>query len=232
MTDAYYKPTFLDSKFHCLRCGVYAKQYWGSLKAEVRYDHRGQFPIKILNTSNGLTADMPSDYVSSQCEHCEDFTLWYNKKIIYPHKTLIESVNTDAPDAVKELYDEAALILSYSPRAAAALLRLALQILLGHIGGRGQNINADIAAIAQAGADEQVKKALDVLRVFGNNGAHPGEIQLKENTELVKKMFGLLNFIITKMISQRKEIDSLFDGLPKDVKQQIERRDEKGKTND
>lgn len=225
MTDIYYPPTFLDSKFHCIRCGVYAKQFWGSLKTEIRYIRNGGFPVKILNTSNGLNVELPNDYVASECEHCSNFTLWYNKNIIFPRKTSVETVNSDAPEEVKTLYNEAALILEDSPRAAAALLRLALQILLGEIGGKGKNINDDIATIVKTGVDEQIQRALDVLRVFGNSGAHPGQIQLKENSELVKKMFNLLNYVMTKMISQRNEINNLFDSLPETVKEQISNRD-------
>lgn len=225
MNDKYYPPEFLASKFHCLRCSVYAKQYWGSVKTEVRYNHAGSFSTKVLNTTNSLSVDLPDEYVASKCDHCGDFTLWYDRKIIYPHQTSTEAVNKDAPDEVQSLYNEAALVLEDSPRAAAALLRLALQVLLGNIGGKGKDINTDIATIVKSGVDLQVQKALDVLRVFGNNGSHPGEIKLDENPELVKKMFGLLNFVITKLISQRKEIDGLFDSLPETVKKQVQKRD-------
>lgn len=233
MSDKHYPPEFLASKFHCLRCKVYAKQYWGSLKTEVRYNRNGNFATKVLNTANGFAGDLPDEYVASRCDHCSEFTLWHDKKIMFPRQISVEAVNDDASEEVKNLYNEAALILGDSPRAAAALLRLALQVLLGEIGGKGENINTDIAAIVKGGADDQVQKALDILRIFGNSGSHPGKINIKENSELVKKMFGLINFVITKMISQRKEIDGLFNSLPEGVKKQIEGRDKKmGTTND
>ena len=72
-----------------------------------------------------------------------------------------------------------------------------------------------------------MQKAMDIVRVFGNNGAHPGEIQLNEDPNLVKKMFELINFIATKMITSKKEIDGLFDGLPDSIKDAIDRRDNK-----
>jgi len=152
--------------------------------------------------------------------------LWYDKKLIYPHTTSVELANEDLSDEIKDLYREAALILNDSPRASAALLRLALQLLLKELGGTGKHIDTDIKAIVARGIDPQVQKAMDIIRVFGNNGAHPGEIQLNEDLELVKKMFELINFIATKMITSKKEINSLFDSLPEGVKDAIERRDQ------
>jgi hypothetical protein len=145
----------------------------------------------------------------------------------YPRITAVESPGEDLTDEIKELYSEAALILNDSPRASAALLRLALQLLLKELGGTGNHIDADIKAIVAKGVDPQVQKAMDIVRVSGNNGAHPGEIQLNEDPNLVKKMFELINFIATKMITSKKEIDGLFDGLPDSIKDAIDRRDNK-----
>jgi hypothetical protein len=156
--------------------------------------------------------------------------MWQKRKIIFPRSTTVELPNEDLTEEIEELYNEAALVLNDSPRAAAALLRLALQLLLKEVGGKGKNIDADIKAIVAEGVDSQVQKAMDIVRVFGNNGAHPGEIQLNEDPDLVKKMFELINFIATKMISSKKEIDNLFESLPDGAKEAIEKRDNIGDT--
>lgn len=213
MTEKYYPPKAYSSKFHCSRCNVYAAQYWGYLDAIRRHGDAT------------LSGKLDDEYLVSKCSHCGDFLLWHDGKLIYPRTTAAEPPNEDLSEEIKELYSEAALILNDSPRAAAALLRLALQLLLKEVGGKGKSIDADIKAIVAGGIDSQVQKAMDIVRVFGNNGAHPGEIQLNEDPELVKKMFELINFIATKMITSKKEIDSLFDGLPDGAKEAIRRRD-------
>jgi hypothetical protein len=223
MKEPHIAPTFGASKFHCIHCNVLSRQLWSFLIADgMRYvtSARPYIPgVAIFKSS------LPMDYVISKCDHCNNLTLWYKNGIIYPRRTTVELPNQDLTEEIKTLYNEAALILADSPRASAALLRLALQLLLKEIGGAGENINADIKIIVAKGVDAQVQKAMDIVRVFGNNAAHPGEIQLKEDPALVIKMFELINFIADKMITQQKEIDNLFDGLPEGIRQGIELRD-------
>lgn len=215
MTEKYYPPKAYQSQFHCPQCNVYAVQHWGSVEVVRRH------------TYDNLGSRLPQEYRISRCSHCDKYILWHKDTMAYPRITAVESPSEDLTDEIKELYSEAALILNDSPRASAALLRLALQLLLKELGGTGNHIDADIKAIVAKGVDPQVQKAMDIVRVFGNNGAHPGEIQLNEDPNLVKKMFELINFIATKMITSKKEIDGLFDGLPDSIKDAIDRRDNK-----
>ena len=149
--------------------------------------------------------------------------------MVYPAQVAVENPNEDMPEDVKKLYMESAQVLSTSPRAAAALLRLGLQMLLGVVGGDGNNINDDIGKIVKLGVEPETQKALDLLRVFGNNGAHPGEIKLDEDPGLVIKMYELMNYITDRLITQKDQINELFEGLPEGIKAQIELRDNKKK---
>ena len=204
MAIKYFPPQFAEQKFHCILCSVYAKQLWSGLAANGgRYDQRGQFPVDIFKNASTFREELPNDFATSKCSHCDETTLWHKRKIIFPRSTTVELPNEDLTNEIKELYNEAALVLNDSPRAAAALLRLALQLLLKEVGGKGKSIDVDIKAIVAGGVDPQVQKAMDIVRVFGNNGAHPGEIQLNEDPNLVKKMFELINFIATKMITSK-----------------------------
>lgn len=57
-----------------------------------------------------------------------------------------------------------------------------------------------------------MQKALDIIRVTGNNAVHSG-------------MMDLLNFIVDKMIVQPMEIEKLFNYLPEGALEVIEKRD-------
>jgi hypothetical protein len=176
-------------------------------------------------TYDSLNENLPIEYRISKCSQCSEYLLWHNDKLVYPQNVSVELPNEGLTEEIKGLYNEAALILNHSPRAAAALLRLTLQLLLVSLGGQGKHIDADIKIIVANGVDPQVQKAMDIVRIFGNNSVHPGEIMLNEDPGLVQNMFELINFIATKMITSKKEIDNLFDNLPKSAKEAIEKRD-------
>ena len=207
----YYPPEYRKDEFNCAYCKVFAHQEWN-------YNY-------IFNSFSSLLELL----AISKCEHCGRWSIWIEESLVYPVQITVEDPNDDMPDEVKKLYRESAQILSISPRAAAALLRLGLQILLGAVGGDGKNINNDIKKIVELGIEPETQKALDVLRVFGNNGAHPGEIKLDEDTGLVNKMYGLMNYVTDRLITQKNQINELFEGLPEGIKDQIEARDSKNK---
>jgi hypothetical protein len=134
--------------------------------------------------------------------------------------------NKDMPPEVINDYEEAASILSTSPRGASALLRLCIQKLCVHLGGTGKNINEDIKKLVERGLPIQVQKALDAVRVIGNNAVHPGQIDT-DNLEMAGSLFNLVNLVTDYMISKPKEVSAIYDALPKDVVDAIEKRDRK-----
>lgn len=73
---------------------------------------------------------------------------------------------------------------------------------------------------------KSIQQALDIVRVIGNNAVHPGQIDLKDDMKTALSLFRLVNMIVEDMIAKPKEVDSLFNGLPDDVKKGIEKRDE------
>ncbi|WP_210212307.1 MULTISPECIES: DUF4145 domain-containing protein [unclassified Mesorhizobium] len=161
----------------------------------------------------------------SKCYNCAEVAIWRNTRLMWPAATDAPDPNPDLPDDVRADYDEAGLVLNTSPRSAAALLRQAVQRLCAHLGEKGKNIDADIAALVQQGLDKRIQKALDIVRVVGNNAVHPGQIDLKDDRATAEKLFGLVNLIADTLISQPKHIDAMFDGLPAGAKQAIEKRD-------
>jgi hypothetical protein len=72
-----------------------------------------------------------------------------------------------------------------------------------------------------------VQQALDTLRVVGNNAVHPGHLDLNDNKETAAALFGLLNFIVERMITHPKQIASLYSSLPQGNRDAIHKRDSK-----
>jgi hypothetical protein len=175
---------------------------------------------------NSFKALMPSTVAISICGACDAPTIWVREKVVYPKLNLVDDPNKDLSEEIAKIYMEAASIVGSSPRGAAALLRLALQKLLIQIGKEGKNINGDIKALVADGLSPTIQKALDLLRVVGNNAVHPGQIAIEDNLDVALKLFQILNLISYEMITRPNEISALYQELvPEDTKKHIEARD-------
>ncbi|MDR6635098.1 hypothetical protein J2X72_003910 [Phyllobacterium sp. 1468] len=164
---------------------------------------------------------------ASKCHNCGDIALWLHDCLMWPTSHDAPLPNPDLPPDVRADYEEAGTILNLSPRGAAALLRLAVQKLCAHLDEKGNNIDEDIASLVKKGLDVRVQKALDIVRVVGNNAVHPGLIDLKDDRATAEKLFGLINMVADIMITQPKHLDGMFNGLPEKNLKAIERRDAK-----
>ncbi len=205
----YSPPEFEKTAFNCPYCNAYANQLWGSMQT--------LYPGRSNVMPNCRTA---------RCTHCEKYSLWYNGNLIYPEDSGVPLPNPDLQDDIKEDYLEAKNIVNKSPRGAAALLRLCIQKLCKQLGEKGENINEDIASLVQKGLPEKIQKALDIVRVIGNEGAvHPGQIDMKDDRETAMRLFGLVNLIAENMISQPCEIDKMYASLPPTKLDAIKNRD-------
>jgi hypothetical protein len=71
---------------------------------------------------------------------------------------------------------------------------------------------------------------MDVLRVFGNNGAHIGEIDLNDGGDTVSpcSWCSTLSWRTSSLASERQVAD-LFSQLPEGARSAITRRDNKSK---
>jgi hypothetical protein len=162
---------------------------------------------------------------ASLCHSCDAWAIWVCGKIVYPQFASEIEIHPDLPADLKSEVEEARTIVDLSPRGAAALLRLAMQKLMLTLGEPGKDLNADIAALVRKGLDADIQKALDIVRVIGNNAVHPGQIDLTDNKPIALRLFELLNLIVERMISTPKKLKHIFEGLPKSALEQIERRD-------
>lgn len=216
----YYPPALGKGEYHCPHCNVYAKQFYNYICAS--YNSNWASIAYQLSRFDGF---LPKDWIVTKCQHCNDIAVWYKNNMIYPKKILPPLPNSDLDDEIRADYLEAANILADSPRAAAAILRLSLQKLCVQLGEKGENINSDIKSLVAKGLNPLVQKSLDALRITGNNAVHPGEINLSEDPDRVLKLFGLINFIADKMITEPKEIESFYDDLPSGALEAVEKRD-------
>ncbi|MFY0597528.1 MAG: DUF4145 domain-containing protein [Cognatishimia sp.] len=161
----------------------------------------------------------------SSCFNCDDISIWIYDKLIYPQQGEAPSPNPEMPIEIRKDYLEASSILAFSPRGAAALLRLGIQKLCKELGEPGRNINEDIGALVSKGLNPRVQKALDAVRVIGNEAVHPGEIDLRDDRATAEVLFGLVNLIVEKMISEPKHVDEVYAKLPKRKLEAIKKRD-------
>lgn len=205
----YTSPAFNLPAFNCPHCNAYAKQVL--------------YASGVPNNAGRLK---PLDgFHISICAHCTKPTYWFNEQMIYPNKVTAPLPNTDLSDDIKKDFEEARQIANLSPKGAAALLRLVIQKLCIQLGEPGKDLNKDIGGLVRKGLPDRIQKALDVVRVIGNESVHPGQIDITDNPATTTKLFELINFIADAMITKPKEIDKLFDDLPDGKKVAIQKRD-------
>lgn len=207
----YEEPDFNKEAFNCPYCNAYAHHIWRNTS---------------VNDINGHYSDADIGK-TAYCTHCKNYSFWYKEKMIVPNSGNAPLPSNDLPEDIKTDFEEARSIVNYSSRGAAALLRLCVQKLCINLGGKGKNINEDISTLVKNGLPVKIQKALDIVRVIGNNSVHPGLIDIQDNQEIANKLFNLINLIVDVMISQPKEIDKVYNNLPEKDKKSIKKRDNK-----
>jgi hypothetical protein len=185
-------------------------------KNEITYD--------VHNDYSRLTTFMVNACVS-MCYACDAFAFWIKDQICFPITKSEIRPPQDLPASIRDDFEEAAAVLELSPRSSAALLRLCIQKLMMELGQKGKNLNEDIGVLVSQGLDPGVQKALDVVRVVGNNAVHPGQIDLKDDKAIALTLFQLLNLITERCITLPKKLDEMYANLPRGALEQIERRD-------
>jgi hypothetical protein len=231
----YKPPTYEERAFNCPHCGVYSTQDWSKFHVSVRsYSTTPSPPVGRIGgqktppkkKENDVKVESsPSKEVKfAVCLNCKEYSIWHKERMLYPSGSA-PLPHPDLPNDIKDDYEEARAIASHSPRGAAALLRLAIQKLCKHLGEKGENINKDIASLVEKGLSPKIQKALDIVRVIGNEAAHPGQLDLKDDVETAKRLFELINLIVEEMITRPKQVNELYESLPESKRKAIEERD-------
>jgi hypothetical protein len=171
----------------------------------------------FLKTTDGIRTffELTNLHVS-QCYSCKEIAIWRYDTLLYPPCRYEIEPNSDMDSDIRADFEEARTILDLSPRGAAALLRLCIQKLCKQLGKPGKNLNEDIASLVKDGLDAQIQRALDIVRVVGNEAVHPGTMDLKDDRQTAAKLFELVNLIAYDRITRPNTVEALFSGLPSD----------------
>ncbi len=208
--------------FTCPNCTAYSNHDWTFCSVN---ETEGRFCHKIYNS------DVVENLYLCKCQHCGYISFWYKNKLIWPLASSVEAPIEEMDKDIKELYNEARDIIESSPKGSCAILRLALQKLCNRLADQEENkkIDGAIKKLVEKGLPTTIQKAMDTIRIVGDEAVHPGEININDNKDLAIAMFRLLNMIVEKMIVEPKQIDDLYNLMPKNKLEGIGNRDKKKK---
>jgi hypothetical protein len=211
--QTYIRPQHRLGQFNCPHCRAIAPQRWSDYVS-----YAGQHGQQEYVHDLGVAI----------CSHCGERSFWFKGEMFYPKDVAadIDPPNADLASDIRDDYIEASRIVKESPRGAAALLRLCVQKLCGQLGEDENDLNAAIGNLVKKNLPIKIQQALDIVRVIGNNAVHPGQIDLKDDTEAAMKIFELLNIIADNRITEPKKIAKLYESLPQTSRDQIEKRDQ------
>lgn len=230
-------PSIHRTAFGCPYCNTFAKQDWffvagspvtnSSRTPDVDSKGKAHAPSLAEYRDETNAYHVFSVHVS-RCHQCLRAAIWVGDQLAFPEPKFVPiEPNPDLDEDIQRDFNEARDIALASPRGAAALLRLAVQKLCEQLGGSGGSINDDIAAMVAKGLNPMIKQALDAVRVIGNEQVHGGTLDLRDDIDTVVSLFHLVNLIATEMITRPKEVQAVYDKLPQDKRDAIEKRDAK-----
>ena len=205
----YVAPQFNQGSFTCPHCNCFSQHEWRYIRVD-----------NIFESSSEAT--------TSWCLRCQQYCFWQKQALVWPLKSGLSDPIEGCPEKIRSIYNEARKVFPHSARSAAALLRLAIQLICKEKGLPGNDLNADIGDLVQAGLPIQIQQSLDLLRVVGNHAVHPGQIVIEDNKDHIEKFFGLINLVVDHLIVQPAKVGALFTTLvPQGQQQQIAKRDGK-----
>ncbi|MGE4527436.1 MAG: DUF4145 domain-containing protein [Rhodospirillaceae bacterium] len=219
-------PALGKRAFHCPHCQVFAHQAWSL--AYLEFGPGEHLTLSRAAALNFLSPKSCHDVLHSisvsKCQSCGKAAIWRGENLIWPRATAALP-HPDMPAEIQQDFVEAGEIVHCSPRAAAALLRLCVEKLCNHLEAKGNNLFEKIGDLVARGLRPEIQRALDVVRVLGNECVHPGTIDLRDDQAVALSLFKLVNMIVEDLIARPKEIEGLTALLTDGQRAQIERRD-------
>lgn len=150
------------------------------------------------------------------------------QQVVYPESLAnVPKPNSDICIEAQELYLEAAKVLTYSPRAATALLRVTLETMLTKDLNLTGSIYNMIGKLYSTGIPEQLEIGLHFARIAGNAADHvePGMIQLNgtDGQKTALALFDIINFLAEDQITRTKRLLGLSDSFSQSDLESIDR---------
>lgn len=205
---------FRGTVFTCPRCGVVAAQSWIDTYRKYRDFKTG----RMVEVEEKL-----EDLALSTCSSCTGRSLWFEGKLFYPKLNSAEPMPIDLPSSVQIDYEEAQAIASTSPRGAAALLRMCVENLCKSVTGKG-SFDAAIGELERSGLPPAISTAMDVVRSNGNEALHAGRLYGNDDAGTVTLLFRLVRSIVSWSITEKRELDDLYQQIPPEKREHIEKR--------
>ncbi|MCB2212617.1 DUF4145 domain-containing protein [bacterium] len=206
-------PTWNEQAFHCPFCGVYAFQRWQHYQKDT------------FGAWQGGLGDSRRKYSTASCLKCNEISIWVRNEMVYPISNSAPPPNSDLPEDIQSLYNEASLILQFSPRGAAALLRLAIESMCIFLGEKGKLHDMIASLVKNRGLLPHIQKSLDAVRVIGNEFVHPGKIAVEDDYDTALSLFYLVNQIALQLITMPKQAEEIYLSLPESKREHINLRD-------
>jgi len=176
----------------------------------------------------------------ARCFACKTKSVWRRDTLIFPSSSLAPLAHADMPDDVRELYDEAALVVGLSRRAGAALARASLERLLKGL---------DVDAPPKASLDEYIARVsgrvsspllmmLTPVRHIGNKALHGADdsdeivaLYLGDVEDgIVEILFEAINSVVDELIARPRVARELYERLPQAIRDDAERKAAKARS--
>lgn len=221
-------PAFEQGSFVCPHCGVRANMKWRSVLLDVQSSQSRAEIYRQIDQNRStkshplygidIAQQMESDnWKGAVCDGCDLVSLWRNGEMVWPNISMAPKASADMPEDIVKVFNEAREIVHASPRAAAALLRLVIQMLCRHFGHEKKTLEKSIESlVSERGISEDSKRAFRIIRNVGNDQVHAGIIDLNDNLDLAYGLFKLANLVVQEMVTRSKfvdEIEALADNL-------------------
>ena len=243
MKREYVPPKAGEDGFNCPACGAFAHQRWH--RAELRelpWDEVAEsspgpdivrhLEVAALALSNPVAAvqvTVIEGVAVSKCERCNEPAIWLGERLLWPKGGLAPQPNLDLPEGVRRLYEEANSIARESPRAAAMIVRLAIEELCRTLVPKEKlSLDRRIRELVKNGLSSRTQKALDAVRVIGNQAAHLGQLDSRDDGKTAYTLLSLVNMIAEEVISRPKAVNAIYETLPDGVRKQIASADGPG----
>jgi hypothetical protein len=225
MDDESLQPAHERGTFYCPHCGKAAQQNWAPrLVGENAIGSRAKFTLSGHSVAQCQVCNRPSIWVT-YAEKDADGDIQRETSMVYPSPTLATGPTEGMPKSVRELYEEARSISGKSPRAACALLRVALEHLTLELKAEGKTLDARIGSLVKRGLPSNVQKACDATRVCGNEAVHPEQLVLEDTEVQARILFWCVNYVTETLITGQGQLEKLYDALPESKRKAVEKRD-------